>query len=369
MTKPAQATAALQSPPGRGGIAVIVLAGDRAGSIIDKIFRPLRSHHGGDGTLQLGHIISGGQTIDEAIVCRRGRAIELNIHGGPQVARATMQLLADCGADVRPAPRAAVDSLATAHPDWNNPAVGREMLECLCLASSSLAVVAVAAQWSAGLSRLIAGPDPTAEALRSAADGLRRIHRILHPAEIVLAGPPNVGKSALTNAMVGRQVSIVSDIPGTTRDWVRERALLDGLPIQLTDTAGLWDKARDIDAEAVQRARRRVDRADLVLLLEAGENFNIPSWLHAKKLIRVAAKCDTVAPSGSPDVSVSSTTGEGLAKLKRLVLDAIGLGGFDPAEPMALTQRQADLLNEAADALGRKDNRRARALLDKLLQG
>jgi tRNA modification GTPase len=119
------------------------------------------------------------------------------------------------------------------------------MLEALPQAASELVVAAVSQQWSAGVSQLASDPDVSAELLRSAARRLPMMQKLLSPPEVVLVGPPNVGKSTLANAIVGREVSIVHTIAGTTRDWVREQALLGGVPIWLTDTAGLFDFPHD----------------------------------------------------------------------------------------------------------------------------
>ena len=88
------AYASLQTPPGRGGIAVIVLSGPGTEQTVSQVFQPLRSHAGaGSDSLRLGHIVSDGQVIDEAIVSMRPAAAEINIHGGPTSARKVMQLL------------------------------------------------------------------------------------------------------------------------------------------------------------------------------------------------------------------------------------------------------------------------------------
>jgi len=373
-----QTTATLQTPPGKGGIAVIALIGPEAEQILHAVFRPGASHPGaGAGVLQLGRLVADGQVIDEAIVCRCDGGVEINIHGGPAAARATMKLLARHGAVAAPAAPAAPRSFPAVHPQWRNPAIGAEMIEALALARSARTVEALAGQWSGGLSALARG-EPDAAELRGAADGLRVMQRLLHPAEVVLAGPPNAGKSTLANALVGREISIVHRRAGTTRDWVRELALLEGLPVWLTDTAGIWDvdesASTDPDttavvAEAVRRARHRAEGADLVLLLAAGEAAAMPEWLHAKCVLRVATKCDAVDPVGSADVNVSAHTGAGLDELRSAILRTVDLGDFDPTVARAFTSRQERLLLEAADALDADDPERARQKLDELLEG
>ncbi len=371
-------TVTLQTPPGRGGIAVILLAGDGGGEILDGVFRPLPSHAaGGDGVLQLGCIVDGQDVIDEAIVCRRGRGSEINIHGGPAAARRTMELLVSRGAVACPAAPAAADSFSLAHPRWNNPGIGAEMLRAIGDCRSEFVVAVLTQQWSAGLSELAAGALEAiggaegvslARRLRDAAAGLTIMQRLLRPAEVVLAGPPNVGKSALANALVGREVSIVHATAGTTRDWVRELAVPNGVPVWLTDTAGLWDLAAGVDAEAVRRARHRAEQADLVLLLSAGEPTPTPVWLHAKNIIGVWAKADLLdAPADFRGPAVSAHSGAGLDELGESILAGLGISSVDPARPMAFTPRQAELLEWAAECLDAGDAPFAAECLKELL--
>jgi len=388
-----QTTATLRTPPGKGGIALISLVGAQAEEILSTVFRPLRSHRdGGQDVLRLGHLVRGEQIIDETIVCRRGDALEINIHGGPAVAKAAMELLGGHGAEIAPASPAAPQDFPIAHPKWNNPAIGGELLEALVPARSELVVAALATQWSAGVSRLAwdlchpqaslslgmpASPTQSEtrhEALTIAACSLAGMERLLHPAEVVLAGAPNVGKSTLANALVGRQVSIVHDQPGTTRDWVREPALLDGVPIWLTDTAGIWETAQGppqafVDAEAVRRAHHVVGKADLVLLLSTGERWDEPDWLPSGKVLRIATKADLGPPRGRPDVCISAQTGDGLDELRGAVRNALGMDGFDPSAPMAFTRRQAARLIQAAEALRDGKAALAQSALMELLEG
>jgi tRNA modification GTPase len=370
----------LQTPPGRGGIAVIMLRGDGCAEALAQVFRPLRSHAaGGADVLQLGRLVDGAETIDEAIVCRRGDTCEINIHGGPAVARRTMQVLAARGAAILPAAATASESLPLAHPRWDNPAIGEELLTALAEAQSDLVVAAVAQQWSAGLSELAgraleaidSGKPGAALAsdLRRAAAGLATMQRLLNPPEAVLAGPVNVGKSTLANALIGRQVAIVHETPGTTRDWVREMGILCGVPVWLTDTAGLWEAPEGVDAEAIRRARQRIEQADLVLLTSAERPTSPPGWLRAGKVLNVWTKADLAPPpAGFRGPAVCAMTGEGLDELKRAVLSALGLANIDPTRPMAFTPRQADLLTRAADAFDSRDSAAAREYLETLLR-
>ena len=164
---------------------------------------------------------------------------------------------------------------------------------------------------------------------------------------IVLAGPPNSGKSSLLNALVGYERAIVTDLPGTTRDHIEVAAALGGVPVRLTDTAGLRDSDEPVERIGVERARRLVELADVLVWL--GEPGRAPDH---PRLIRVHSRADLAdrAPAPPDSLAVSAVTGLGrealtaaIAKHARSLLPAEG--------QLALNRRQADCLGEARDAL------------------
>ncbi len=377
MTAEHRIIATLRTPPGRGGIAVIAVSGDGAEDLLAETFRPLRSGRPGKGKLQFGHVVSGNRLLDEALVCRTDDSVELQVHGGPQVLRSMLELLAAKGAEIVPPEEAGIADLPIVHPRWENPAIGREMLDLLPQARGRLAAEALAAQWSGGISALARETPAAPDALLRAADGLTAMRRLLNAAEVVLAGPPNAGKSALANAIVGRPVSIVHQTPGTTRDWVRAEAIIDGVPIWLTDTAGIWrpggaacgERSRTEDAEAVRRARERLSRADLILLVRPGRADPPPAWCPRDRTLLVSSKSDAEAPCPEAEVAVSAKTGDGLDALRQAMVTKLGLSDFDPAKPRAFTQRQARLLGRAAEAAGRTNTGELNASLEELLTG
>ncbi|UZW54609.1 tRNA uridine-5-carboxymethylaminomethyl(34) synthesis GTPase MnmE [Sphingobium sp. JS3065] len=143
---------------------------------------------------------------------------------------------------------------------------------------------------------------PSAERLR---DGVR----------VVLAGPPNAGKSTLLNHLVGREAAIVSDIAGTTRDRIEVPAALGGVAFLFTDTAGLRAETSDaIEAIGMERARGALDAADIILWLGPAEE------LPRADAIMVAAQCDRGADD-RPGLRLSALTGEGMQALIAILLD------------------------------------------------
>jgi tRNA modification GTPase len=144
---------------------------------------------------------------------------------------------------------------------------------------------------------------PSAERLR---EGIR----------VVLAGPPNAGKSSLLNYLVGRQAAITSEIAGTTRDLVEAPTAIEGVPFLLVDTAGLREGQDEIEAMGVSRAVESLEQADLVLWL--GAPAECPQ---RDKSIIVASKADLrSANPPDADISVSAATGKGMSGLVALLL-------------------------------------------------
>jgi tRNA modification GTPase len=149
-------------------------------------------------------------------------------------------------------------------------------------------------------------------------------------ANVVLAGKPNAGKSSLMNRLAEDEITIVTDIPGTTRDLVRETVQINGLATRLTDTAGLRNANNVVEQEGVRRATREIASADLVLYLlddTAGEE-DLPPATDAP-IITVLTKTDLSGRSAGTIadnvVAISSTTGDGIEALKHTIAGALGL--------------------------------------------
>ncbi|MGF7055917.1 tRNA modification GTPase [Bosea sp. OAE752] len=173
--------------------------------------------------------------------------------------------------------------------------------------------------------------------LRRALGSFAMGERVREGFVVVLAGPPNAGKSSLLNALARRDVAIVSPVAGTTRDALEVRLDLDGLPVILIDTAGLRESLDPIEVEGVRRARALLERADLVLSLRG---IDSEPYRTAEEVpqIPVATKADlggTVLPG---ERAISVKNGEGLPEL----LAAIGeyLRGLGQGEPALLTRER-----------------------------
>lgn len=199
-------------------------------------------------------------------------------------------------------------------------------------------------------------------------DKIRQIHataqqgRLLHDGmSVVLAGKPNAGKSSLLNALAGHEAAIVTDIAGTTRDVLRERIQLDGMPLHIIDTAGLHDSDNIVEQEGIRRAHQEIAKADKVLLLLDSQAepvddslANLPPGLN---ITRIFNKIDL---SGMPaqiktgehgvDIYLSVKTGAGLDLLKQHLKHSVGFS--DATDGVFIARRRhIQALSQAQQAV------------------
>jgi tRNA modification GTPase len=234
--------------------------------------------------------------------------------------------------------------------------------------------------------------DFTLESVRSAARGsIDRIDRALATADaaarlregftVVIAGPPNVGKSTLMNALAGRDVAITSPIPGTTRDLIEVFLDLRGYPVILVDTAGIRESVDPIELEGVARAHRRAESADLVLWLSDGDRRSPPSLESPTLAVRTKIDLKADALAARPgDLAISAKTGIGVDRMLDVIAE-LAEERMSSAEPALLTlERHRRAFQEARQALTSalapdapepeliaEDLRRAAAAMDRIV--
>ncbi len=353
--------AAIATPPGRGGVAVVRISGEDAFGVAAQVagklpppgrfafrklevddvlvlaFKAPNSYTGEDVVEIQSH---GGSVVPRKILeacfaagarlARRGEFTERAfLNGKMDLSEAESVIeLVDAKTD-----RAAEDARArlSGGKMREYKALYREVLEVGSDLEHSLDVDEndlLTGFLEGATGRICAAKAKIATILAHSREG-----RILREgALVVLAGPPNAGKSSLMNALLGANRVIVSDIPGTTRDSIEEYLDLDGYPVRLVDTAGLRDTEDAIEGEGIRRARELIAQADYVIDLSPGGN--------------VHTKCDLGAGNG---INVSAVTGEGLDELKADIVRTIAAKA-GKGEPTP-SGRETSLLVAAAKCL------------------
>jgi len=189
--------------------------------------------------------------------------------------------------------------------------------------------------------------------VRAALAGAAAGERLREGFTVVIAGPPNVGKSTLMNALARREVSIVSAIPGTTRDLIEAFLDLRGFPVTLVDTAGLRDSDDPIEREGVARARRRAERADLTLWLVDSTAGQAPPFAGPGPAIAVATKADLGGGGPPGAMRISALTGEGIEQLLDAIADVAAEQMTGPAPALITLERHRVAYADALAALER----------------
>lgn len=379
---------ALSSAPGRAGVAVVRMSGPSVRFVLETIagiVPPARQ-----ATLRSLRDPAGG-IVDQALVLFfpgpasfTGEDVaEFHIHGSRAVLARLLRLLssqpgirlAEPGEFTRRAfeagklDLAAVEGLADlidSETEWQRRQALRQMEGALgaAVAAWRRPLVEAQALLAAELDfsdegdvdgplveRALALAAGVLDGLREAQRSFARGERVREGFVVVLAGPPNAGKSSLLNALARREVAIVSPVAGTTRDAIEVRLDLDGLPVTLIDTAGLRESEDEIEAEGVRRARDLAAKADLVLSLRAIDSEADRDHPGAT-VIPLATKADLGGTARPGELAVSARTGEGLPQLLELL--ALRLAGEEQAEPALLTrERHRVAITDAALALER----------------
>jgi tRNA modification GTPase len=192
-------------------------------------------------------------------------------------------------------------------------------------------------------------------------------------AQIVMTGAPNAGKSSLMNQLANQAVAIVTDIPGTTRDVIKQTISIEGVAIQLSDTAGIRAATDAIEQEGIDRAQAAVDTADIIIEVvddREPKKTVLYSSDNAQPLIRVLNKIDLSGrtpgvlkatgqetESVPPSVAVSAVTGEGIQALEQVIIQCLGMGEAETTSPFSARERHVTCLKRAGAALDEASDR------------
>jgi tRNA modification GTPase len=201
--------------------------------------------------------------------------------------------------------------------------------------------------------RISSGADKLTAEMERALTASERGQAIRDGLVVVILGPPNAGKSALMNAIAGREVAIVSARAGTTRDPIEVRVDLDGLPVTFVDTAGIREAQDEIENEGIRRARLRSENADLILWLSEGCD-PLPAEFAVRPSMSVRTKIDlSDYVAEGFDHFISTRTGNGVSELLGNIGDSLRElhGGFEPA--LVTRSRQKTQILRALECVAR----------------
>ena len=398
-------------------IGIVRVSGEGCFALCDKVFR---AANGRPFSEQPSHKMAFGEMLDVCgRVIDRGLSVrfpgphsytgedsaEFHCHGSPVVLRELLDALFAAGARQAKAGEFTQRAFLNGRLDLTQAEAVIDLID----AETAAAARNAAAQLDGGLRRVLepiqdallditsrfyavvdypdediedVRPEQVAEALSSAEEQLTALLATCQRGKVLksgvrtaIVGRPNAGKSSLLNALAGYERAIVTDIPGTTRDTVEESVLCGGVLLRLIDTAGIRDTADIVEQKGVERSRKALQSADLVLAVVDG---SVPLTAEDLEVLRLAAesprwiavfsKCDLwdtkarsigLVSSPAASVTLSSVTGEGLDKLEAAVASLFPAGDPKEAGSLLTDQRQEEAVRRARDAV-----RRARTALD-----
>jgi tRNA modification GTPase len=400
---------AISTPPGRGGIGVVRLAGPEAKAIAAPLLR--LKHELEPSRAIFGEVIepSTGERIDEVVVTffqkphsyTTDDIVEISAHGAPVVLRHIVELAVTAGARLAEPGEFTMRAFLNGRLDLTQAEAVRDLIESQTLYQAKVA----AQQLEGALSRrlqpikqklveliavLEAGidfaeddvPVAAAETIRRRLDEIREplaaleasfaYGKVVHEGmTLAIVGQPNVGKSSLFNRLVERERAIVTSTPGTTRDLVSETVSLGGIPVKLVDTAGIRAAYDEAESIGVKKAYEALADADLVLVVTDlsqpanEEDARLVEMVGPRPKIVVENKADLAREQGVGSreqgargqgkngvVRTSAVTGEGVDELRREILRHVGGEAAGQRESGFLTNvRHQGLVREAIAGL------------------
>ncbi len=406
---------AIATPPGEGGIGIIRISGEKAFHIANRLFdsngKPLQERP--SHTLHYGRIVSpkSNEVLDDVVASlfrspysyTKEDVVEFSCHGGPVTLSLVLNLCIEEGARMAEPGEFTMRAFLNGGMDLAQAEAVCDQIHARTVASQRAAVRQRQGELSKNVERLrsdlvgvLASIEVTldfsedvgdldySETERRLEELIREMERLINMGKsgrllregvrIAIAGRPNVGKSSLMNAMLRQDRSIVTPLPGTTRDVIEETINLKGVPASIVDTAGLRETRDIVESIGVDRARDTLRNSELVILLAdavtgwSEEDDGILSSLSGVQVIPVLNKMDMVsqeerecglkrlreATSQSLCLAISAKNGEGVLELEDAIYSLITGGNIALTESALITNsRHIQALQFAVDALRR----------------
>jgi tRNA modification GTPase len=396
---PRDTIVAISTPLGHGGLGVVRLSGDRSREIAEAILRFESSARWRSWTSELAQLVDGaGAPVDRVVVSYFAAprsytvedVVEISCHGAPVILRLCVERAVGAGARIATPGEFTLRAYMNGRIDLPQAEAVRELIDATTLYQARVA----AQQMEGSVSRRIqpvkeqllelialleAGIDFAEDdiSVASAEEILRRLGPIqegiaglvasfvtgklvFQGFTLAIAGRPNVGKSSLFNRLLEQDRAIVTPLPGTTRDTVSETTSINGVPLKLIDTAGIRKGSDLVETLGVQRSYQAMADADLtVLVFDLSEELTdadreLIGKLSDRRPLLVGNKADLERRlNGAVDLLlVSAATGEGVAELRRSILERLAPDGLAAPESGSITSiRHEALLRESSEAL------------------
>ncbi|MGI6512845.1 MAG: tRNA uridine-5-carboxymethylaminomethyl(34) synthesis GTPase MnmE [Syntrophomonadaceae bacterium] len=399
--------AAISTPPGEGGIAVIRVSGESAPEIVDKVFMSRsgkKLHEFKTHSLNLGYIRDeNGTLIDEVLVSRMDaphsytgeNVVEINCHGGAVATRRCLELVINAGARLAHPGEFTKRAFLNGRLDMVQAEAVIEIIRARSEKALALSTRNLRGALSKTLQQVeeelifinsriegsIDFPEEVGEPdwleleerlqavegrLQKLAAGSKRARVYRDGVRVVIAGKPNVGKSSLLNVLAQKERAIVTEIPGTTRDLIEDLIYIKGIPVWVTDTAGIRETRDVIESMGVEKTRTALAEADIVVfVVDAStgiqvEDLEIMQQIEDKRKLVVINKTDIQDRSLSAEevrnifsginlVEISALEETGIEELES-ALEKMIVGKKDPeeAEPEIMTNLRQERAIEAA---------------------
>ncbi len=387
------AFAAVMTGKGTGAISTIQVFGDTAEVVIKKIFKPAGEKPATyqTGKILLGTIVDAQQTVDEVVIgCEGPETFTIHCHGNPLIVEMIMQLLQQQDVTLLTADQLLTKSLA-AQKHINTIELEAKLTQTKAKTLQGTKIIEY--QINSGISKKAAEwmknrDTISIDQIKTDAERIlqnsRKAKLIINGCKAAIVGPPNTGKSTLLNCLAGRQKAIVTDIKGTTRDWVSAQCRIGPLSVVLIDTAGLDEELAASPEGVVEKASQQksvgiLDNADLVLLVldisqaTAQLNDQLVEAIAGKRALTVLNKSDLPArldtgklPKIANTVQISAKFETGIENLTGKIQQLAGVADFDLHTAVCFTDRQESLLIQLKNA---ESKQQAASIITKLLYG
>lgn len=384
---------ALSTPPGRGGIAVIRISGPLTKSITKTLLGKIPTSRFATFSRFFNE---DNQIIDEGIAIffpgpnsfTGEDILELQGHGGPAVVDCLIRRIIHLGARLAKPGEFSERAFLNNKIDLAQAEAIADLIDACSEQAARASLRSLQGEFSKKIHELVENLTQLRIYVEAAIDFVGEEIDFLNPEQVldkidknliqlekiqdqafqgsllqegitaVIAGKPNVGKSSLLNCLSGKDIAIVTDIPGTTRDLLREYITLDGMPIHFIDTAGLRESHDLVELEGIRRAKEEIKRADLILsVIDARETEILNDVATSAPTIVVRNKIDLTqeAPTLSEKnnqtiISLSAKDGSGIDLLKNQIKKIVGFH-TTPEGTFSARRRHLDALDKAKNGL------------------